>query len=121
MARFAIGKEDYELKLTFESVKHLNAQFSGGALELVGRAVSGDLDTYVKIVHAGLFHTGKNIGIQTVEEELMKQFEAEKLDLQTVLSQSHEIVTNSFFYRPTLEKLLAKDPNAKAQLDLLLT
>jgi hypothetical protein len=119
MARFEVGGKEYELKLTYASVKHLNELFPGGSLELIGKAMTGDLATFSLIVHAALFHTKQNFSIATVEEAIEDAFNAEKIDMDYVLKTSHEVVTESFFYKKTVDKLLANDPNAAKQLKAL--
>lgn len=119
MARFEVEGKEYELKLTYSSVKHLNGLFQGGSLELIGKAMTGDLDTFSLIVHAALFHTEKNFSIATVEKALEDAFNAEKIDMDYVLKTSNEVVTESFFYKKTVEKLLKSDPNAAKQLKAL--
>ncbi|MFJ5716530.1 tail assembly chaperone [Neobacillus sp. NPDC093127] len=120
MARFEIDGKEYELKLTFESVKHLNGQFDGGSMELIGRAMMGDLDTFIKIVHAALFHAGQNFSFAVVEKEIEKAFAEEKLDMDYVLKVSNEVVVESFFYKTTAAKLLKSDPKAAEQFKMLM-
>ncbi|MED3649950.1 tail assembly chaperone [Heyndrickxia sporothermodurans] len=116
MARFEINGKDYELKLTYASVKHLDGLFEGGSLGVVGKAMSGDLNAFPHIVHAALFHTGENIALKDVEAAIEKLFEAEQLDLDVVLKLSNEVITESFFYKKTVTKLMAKNPEAMKEL-----
>ncbi|AUG37128.1 tail assembly chaperone [Bacillus velezensis] len=116
MARFEIEGEEYELKLTFKSVKHLDGLYQGGSFELIGKALVGDLETFVHIVHAGLFHTEKNISISKVRSAIEEGVEKEVLDMDTILKITNEVVSNSFFYKKTAEKLLKKDPKAAEML-----
>lgn len=120
MARFEIDEKEYELKLTFASVKHLGNLYEGGALALIGRAVSGDLDTFAYIVHAALFHTGENISLKKVNEAIEKLFDAEQLDMDAVLKISNEVVIESFFFKKTVAKMMKQDPKAFAMLKELL-
>jgi hypothetical protein len=120
MEHFEIEGKEYELNLTYESVKHLNGQFDGGSMELIGRAMMGDLDTFTKIVHAGLFHAGQNFSFATVDKEIEKAFKAEKIDMDYVLKTSNEVVTESFFYKKMAEKLLKSDPKAAEQFKMLM-
>ncbi len=120
MARFEIEGKEYELKLNFASVKYLDSLYEGGSLGLIGRALSGDLDTFTHVVHAGLFHTDKNFSLKSVEQAIEDAFENEKLDLDYALKIVNEVVTDSFFYKKVVAKLLAKSPEAKAELDELL-
>jgi Phage tail assembly chaperone protein, TAC len=120
MALFEMNGKEYELKLDFKSVKHLNGLYEGGALELIGKAMQGDLETFVRIVHAGLIHTGEKFTYKDVEKAIEEAFEAGKLDMEYVLKTSNEVVTNSFFYKKMTDKILAKDPKAANALKELL-
>lgn len=120
MVSFEINGKEYELKLNFKAVRHLNSLYQGGAYELIGKAMLGDLDTFINIVHAGLLHTGENFKLKDVENAIEKLFEEEKLDQDEITRISNEVVTNSFFYKPTVEKLTKKNPQAKQALDLIL-
>ncbi|MDR4318675.1 Phage protein [Niallia circulans] len=110
MARFEVEGKEYEVKLTFASVRHLGSLYDGGALELIGRAMTGDLDTFANIVHAGLFHTGENFSLKKIEEAIEKAFESEQLDMDAILKISNEVVVESFFFKKTVAKLAKKDP-----------
>ncbi|MED4828135.1 tail assembly chaperone [Bacillus atrophaeus] len=116
MARFEIEGEEYELKLTYKSVQHLNGLHSGGSFELIGKALMGDVETFVHVIHAGLFHTEKNISISKVRKAIEELIDQEKLDMDTVLKLSNEVVSGSFFYKKTAEKILKKDPKAAEML-----
>ncbi|MBC1286888.1 hypothetical protein HB818_14075 [Listeria booriae] len=118
MAQFEINGKEYDLKLTFDSIDYLNND-EGGALGLVGQVFTGDLKTYVKIVYAGLKHTGENFTYDDIRKEVEAQIEAEKLDLDKIMKDGNEIVANSFFYKKTVNKLL-KNEEAKAAMEQLL-
>jgi hypothetical protein len=120
MARFEMKGKEYELKLTFESVKYLNSIYEGGSLGLIGHALSGDLDTFVHVIHAGLFHAGEHFALKDVEKEIEALFAEEKFDLDYALKLINEVVAESFFYKKTVAKLLAKSPQAKATMDEIL-
>jgi hypothetical protein len=120
MARFEVNGKEFELKLTFASVKYLDSLFDGGSLGLIGKAIAGDLDTFTQIVHAGLFHTGENISFSDVEKAIENAFESEKLDMDYVLKTSNEVVAESFFYKKIVTKLVAKNPEAMEQMNELL-
>lgn len=121
MATFEINGKEYELKLTYKAVKHLNGLYDGGAYELIGKAIMGDLETFAHIVHAALMHTGENFSFKDVDNAIGELVEQEKLDQDTVTKLSNEIVTNSFFYKATVDKLLKDNKQAKQALELLLT
>ena len=120
MANFEIGGKEYELKLDFKGVKYLNSICEGGSYELIGKAMMGDLDTFPYILHAALKHTGENFSLNAVEDAISAAMEAEKLDLDGVLKISNEVVTQSFFYKKTTDKLMKDNPEAKKAMALLL-
>lgn len=117
MATFKINGKEHELKLTYKAVKRLNAQFEGGPLEVLGKAVAGDFNAFPHIVHAGLLHTGEEYTLDAVEEAIERAVENEELDLREIMRISNDVVTDSFFYKATAEKFLAKDKKAKQMLD----
>lgn len=118
-ATFKIGDKEYELKLTFDSINYLNSVAEGGALSLVGKVFTGDLDTYVDIVCAGLMHTGENFSRSKLKEQIESQIENEELDLDKIMRDGNVVVSNSFFYKKTVNKLL-KDETAKQAMEQLL-
>ena len=120
MATFTIGEKEHELKLTYDGVKRLNKVHEGGSFELIGKAMMGDLDTFPHIVHAALLHTGEKYTFASVEAAIGEAFESERLDMDGILRLSNEVITQSFFYKATVAKLLAKDKSAKAMMELLL-
>ncbi|KMK75458.1 tail assembly chaperone [Alkalihalobacillus pseudalcaliphilus] len=118
MATFEIEGKEYELKLTYASVKYLDKHSENGQMGLVGLAMMGDLDIFPHIVHAGLFHAKQNFTLAHIEAEIEKAFEAEKLDLDGIIKLSNEVVTKSFFYKKTVDKFmkLSGDPKATEAL-----
>lgn len=119
MAVFEIDGKEYELKLTYKSIKYLNNQFEGGSYELIGMAMSGDFDTFPKIVLAGLFHTDKGFTLKDVEDAIEELIDKEALSMEDVAKISDEVVTQSFFYKETIDRVLKSNPEAKEQLELL--
>ena len=119
MATFEVNGKEYELKLTFKAVRHLNGLYEGGAYALIGKAIMGDLDAFVNIVHAALLHTGENFALKDVETAIEQLYEAEKLDQDSVTKICNEVVVNSFFYKKTVDKLLRDNPQAKKALETL--
>lgn len=120
MATFTIGEKEHELKLTYAGVKKLNGIFEGGSFELIGKAMMGDLDTFPHIIQAALLYTGENYTIAHVEGAIDAAIEAETLDMNGILKLSNEVITQSFFFKATVAKLMAKDKSAKKMLDELL-
>lgn len=119
MVTFEIDGKEYELKLTYKSIKYLNSKFEGGSYELIGRAIQGDIDSFPLIVHAALFHTGENISYKKVEEAIENLIDNEKLSLEDITKICDEIVTQSFFYKKTVDKLLKQNPEMKAAIEQL--
>ena len=120
MATFTIEGKEYGLKLNYEGVKRLNSVYEGGSYELIGKAMMGDLDAFPRIIQAALIHTGENFTLKAIEDAITVAMESEELDLQDILRLSNEVVTDNFFYRAVVTKLLSKDKKAKATLQDLL-
>ena len=120
MATFTIDEKEYELKITYEAVKRLNKAFEGGSYELIGKAMAGDLESFPVIVHAALIHTGEKIAQKQVDKEIELLFENEQLSLEDVQKLTNEVVTESFFYKPTVAKLLKQNPEMKRVYDQLM-
>lgn len=120
MATFTINGKEHELKLAYKGVKRLNALYEGGTFELIGKAMMGDLDTFPYIVQASLMHTGEDYTLAQVEDAIDAAIEAEELDHSAILRLSNEVITQNFFYKATVAKLMAKNKAAgKALEDLL--
>lgn len=120
MATFEINGKEHELKLTYASVKRLNNVHEGGSFELIGKAMQGDFETFPHIIHAGLLHTGEDYSFKTVEEAIEQAFADEKISLDDIIKISNEVVTQSFFYKPTVTKLTKQNPEMKKALEQLL-
>jgi len=120
MMMFEINNEEHEIKLTLESIKYLNSRNSGGAFEFIQKAISGDLDTYVDIVFAGLFHTEKGFKKKDVEAAIDEGIANEKIDLSEINSTCYGVVSESFFYKKTVNKMFESDPEAKKELEKLM-
>lgn len=122
MVTFEINGKEYELKLTFKSIKYLNKIYGadeGGALALVLHAVQGDIELFPHVIYAGLMHTGENFSYKTIEKAIEQAFEDEKIDLDYVIKTSNKVVTNSFFYRATAKKLLGDNEETERALKQL--
>ena len=120
MSTFEINGKEYELKLTYESVKRLNSVHDGGSFELIGKAMQGDFDTFPHIVHAALLHTDENFTLKDVEDAIGELVENEKLSFDDIMRLSNEVITQSFFYKPTVDKLAKQNPEMKKALEQLL-
>lgn len=120
MANFTINGKEHELKLTYKGVKKLNGLYDGGAFAVLGKAMMGDLDTFPHIIQAALIHTDENYTLEAVEQAIDEAMDNESLDLDAIIRLSNEVVTQSFFYKATVNKLLADNKPAKKALEQLL-
>ena len=119
MATFEINGKEYELKLTYQAIKRLNNAFEGGSYEVIGKAIQGDFEAFPIIVHAALLHTGENISFKSVEKEIESLIDAEKLSMEDITKVCDEVVTQSFFYKTTVDKLMKANPEMKKALEQL--
>lgn len=120
MERFEINGEEHELKITLKSVKYLNNLYEGGAFMLIQKALSGDIDTFISIVYAGLFHTEKGFKKKDVETAVEEGIANESIDLDYINRTSYGVVADSFFFKKTVEKLFQNDKTAKKQIEQLM-
>lgn len=119
MATIEINEKEYELKLTYESIKYLNKQFEGGSYELIGLAIQGDIEAFPKIVHAGLFHADEKFTLKKVEGRIEELINTGEMSLEDISTISDEVVTQSFFYKATVEKLMRNSPEMRQALEQL--
>lgn len=120
MATFKVNGKEYDLRLEWAGVKRLNGLYEGGSYELIGKAIQGDLNTFPHIIQAALMHTKENFALEAIEDAISEAMASEEIDFQTILRMSNEVVTDSFFYKAVVTKLLAKDKKARAALDEIL-
>ena len=113
------GNELTDLKLTYKGIKYLN-KITGGAFETVAQAMQGDVDLFPHIIHACLLGTDTKATLQEVEQAIEQALESENLDLLDVLRISNEVVTESFFFKATVTKMLADQKDAQKALKNLL-
>lgn len=120
MAQFTVKETEYnDLKLTYKGIKYLNT-IAGGAFEVVAKSMQGDVDLFPHIIYAALMGQESKISLRDVEAAIEDALENEKLDLLDVLRLSNELVTESFFYKATVTKLLADQKEAQKALKALL-
>ncbi len=119
MATFEINGKEYELKLTYASVKRLNQIIEGGTYGIIGKAISGDLDAFPLFIHAALMHTKENFTVKTVEARIEELFDNGELTFEDVMKISDEVVTQSFFLKATVDKMLARNPEMKRAIEQL--
>lgn len=120
MTTFEINDKEYELRLDLKGVKYLNGLYEGGAYLLIQKALSGDIDTYIEVIYAGLFHTGDNVRKKNIEKRVNELIAEEQLDLDEINRTMYKVVVDNFFYRRTVEKMFAADPGAKKQIENLM-
>lgn len=119
MTVFEFNGKEYELKLTYKAIKRLNSAFEGGSYEVIGRAIAGDFEAFPVIVHAALLHTGENFSFKSVEEEIEKLIDNEKISMEDVAKICDEVVAQSFFYKATVDKMMKNNPEMKKALEQL--
>lgn len=110
MSTLKIDGNEYELKLNYGAVKLLSNSFEGGAYEVIGKALSSDLDAFPKVLHAALFHTGKNFSLKKVEQAIEQAIDNEELSFESIGKILDEVVSQSFFFKATVDKMLEKNP-----------
>lgn len=103
--RFEIGGKEYELKFGLKAIKLIDE--TGGPFEFVQKAMQGGISDFVDVVYFALIHTNEGITHQTVQDEIERKLLAEELDLDDVLKYNKAVVLNSFFFKKTVNKLLA--------------
>lgn|SRR5699024_678253 len=117
MKFFEIKDEEHELKIDLESVKYLNGLYEGGAFTLIQKAIQGDIDTFIEIVYAGLFHTKKGFKKKDIVKAVEDGIANEQIDLDFINSTSYGVVADSFFYKKTVDKMFKNEPEAKKQIE----
>ncbi len=120
MKRFTVQGNEYDLKLTFASTKYLNSLHDGGALQLVAKVMTGDVVTFANVIHAALFHAGKNFALKTIEKEIEMLIDGEELELTEIIKTGKELLEESFFYKKAVNNMM-KDEKTRAQLEMLLS
>lgn len=119
MATFEIDGKEYDLKLTYKSIERLNKAFEGGSYEVIGKAIQGDFEAFPTIIHAALLHTDGNFSLKAVKDEIEQLVDNQAISLEDITKISDEVVTQSFFYKATVEKLMKNNPEMKQALDQL--
>lgn len=113
MATFIIDGKEYDLKIDYNAVKRLNSAFEGGSYEVIGKALSGDFDAFPIILHAALLHTGEKFTFKKVEAAIEEAFNNEAISFDDIQRISNEVISESFFYKPTVTKLINQNPEMK--------
>lgn len=119
MATFEIDGKEHDLRIDFKAVQSINKQYDS-PMEFVGMTIAGNLDAIIDAVHAGLQHEKKGFNRTRVETEVQKKIEGEQMDLQQFMKLGYEVVSESFFYKKTVNKLLNSDPEMKKQYEALM-
>ncbi|ETT85601.1 MULTISPECIES: tail assembly chaperone [Bacillus] len=123
--RFEINGKEHELKFTYKTIAELNKKYKGGAQEVIGACLQGDLEMFEDAIYFGLMHTDEGITRNQVVAEIEKQFEAMKISQEFIDKVLNEVVADSFFYKATTKKLkarmkkqiVAKNPELKGMAD----
>ncbi|MCU5656479.1 tail assembly chaperone [Bacillus mycoides] len=123
--RFEINGKEHELKLTYKTIAELNKKYKGGAQEVIGACLQGDLEMFEDAIYFGLMHTDEGITRNQVVAEIEKQFEAMKISQEFIDKVLNEVVADNFFYKATTKKLkarmkkqiVAKNPELKGMAD----
>lgn len=118
--QFEIDGKEYELKITHESIKHLNKSEDNGVYGLLGNILKAEFNTYLNVVYAGLLHTKEGFTKEKVENAVYEKIEKQELDFDTIQKTMYHLVAENFFYKATMNKLLAKEPEAKKQIEELM-
>lgn len=116
---FEIDGKEYDLVLDYRGVKYLNKVYDGGSFELISKAIMGDLEAFPHILRAALIHTKMNFTLEQIEDRIGELMAEEKLDMQSVLKLSNQLVNDNFFYKATVAKLLKDSPEATELLKTL--
>ncbi|WCS66561.1 lamT-like tail assembly chaperone [Bacillus phage 0105phi7-2] len=103
--RFEIEGKEHELKLTYKSIAELNKKYKGGAQEVIGSCLQGDLEMFEDAVYFGLMHTDEGITREQVVTEIVKQFEAEKISQEFIDKVLNEVVADNFFLQSDNEEI----------------
>lgn len=120
MKTFEIKGKEHELKLDLQSVKYLNGREEGGAFAFIAKAIQGDIDTFIDILYAGLFHTKEGYKKKDIVDAVDTGIAEESIDLDYINSTSYGVVADSFFYKKAVNKMFATDPEAKKQIETLM-
>jgi hypothetical protein len=118
MAKFEMNGKEYEVKLDFKAVSDINKKYDS-ALSFVGEVMQGNFDAFIDVIYFGLYHTGEGFTRKQIEKEIQQKFENEELDLDYILVTGNEVVTDNFFFRKTVNKMMKSDPTMKEQMETI--
>ncbi len=117
--KFTIEGEAHELKLNWESMKQLNKMYGDGQFQLIGSALTGDLETYSRIIYAGLIHTNKDYTVYQVEDAINEAFESGKITLSELYDTIYTVLLDNPFYKATVDKMIGKSSEVKEALEMV--
>ncbi|AWC29073.1 tail assembly chaperone [Bacillus cytotoxicus] len=103
--RFEVNGKEYELKYGLEAIKLIDE--NGGPFEFVQKAMKGGIADFVDVIYYALIHTEEGITRKDIEEAVSQQLASEKLSFDDILKYNKAVVLNSFFFKKTVNKLLA--------------
>lgn len=123
MNTFEIDGTEYEVKITYKSQTKLNNLYEGGTMGLVANVIQGalssDLDLFLKVVHAGLIHTGKGFTMKKVEDSLEEKIDNNELSSENIAEILDTVVLQSFFYRPVVKNMVEMEPQVAEGLKMI--
>ncbi|EOV9528745.1 MULTISPECIES: tail assembly chaperone [Bacillus cereus group] len=103
--RFEVNGKEYELKYGLEAIKLIDE--NGGPFEFVQKAMKGGIADFVDVIYYALIHTEEGITRKDIEEAVSQKLASEKLSFDDILKYNKAVVLNSFFFKKTVNKLLA--------------
>lgn len=118
MAKFEINGKDHDLRIDFKAIQEIQKKYS--PLEFVGEVLSGNINAFVDCLYFGTRHEKNSVGRKMIEEDVESKIEAEKLDMSEIMKLGHEVVSESFFFKKTVNNMLSQDPTMKATLEAII-
>lgn len=112
-----IGDTELELKLTFRGIKYLETKFNS-VMEVIAAAMQGGFDAYQEILYASTL--GHDIKKQDIIDFIDNSIEKEELDADKMYKQMNTLVTECFFYRPTVNKFLKQNKEMKEVYQMMM-
>src|SRR5699024_12719988 len=98
----------------------LNSAFASCSYGLLGTANAGDFQAFPIIVHAALLHTGENFSQADVTRAIEDLCAQEAITFDEFQRISNEVVTESFYYKPTVHKMMNQNPEMKKAYEQLM-
>lgn len=112
-----IGDKEVELKLTFKGIKYLETKFNS-VMEVIAAAMQGGFEAYQEILYAATL--GQEVTKEDIVNYIDTSIEAETLNADIMYKQMNTVVTECFFYRPTVNKFLTQSKDMKEVYQLMM-